>query len=471
MAKNSVSRIHHRNFYDNSVSHDGLHMCCFFKDSRALFKIEKEFILAGINNKNKIIYISSKEKQETTIKFLRSQKIDPLVWEKNEQLTFFSAADVYTQNGKFSLDAALKFWQKQTDIARKKQISVVQAIVDMDWILEAFSDLDDVIKYEAMITENLNLSPKLMFLCLYDMNLLPRGFLNKAIESHPFCKYEDDIYPNPYFISPKEYLGPEKEEKLFQQRSSEIKKRRKIEEELFGLYKKTEDLNNFSHMVAHDIKEPIRLANILNDIVLFEHQKDLPLVTQDLISRVSKSLKEAYDRVEGLKELNTHSKNVHKKLIDIDESILKNIKEQEQYLKEIGGEIIYSPNSCHFIMGNEVYISQLFSNIVGNSIKYRKKKLPLIINVKMESRYAGKIDIRITDNGQGFNPQYNTQIFRPFRRLHPSLGCEGNGIGLTICQRIMQELQGEILAEGEEGVGTTVILRFPLANKRSKAVA
>jgi signal transduction histidine kinase len=113
----------------------------------------------------------------------------------------------------------------------------------------------------------------------------------------------------------------------------------------------------------------------------------------------------------------------------------------------------------------------LFSNIVGNSIKYRKKQGPLIINVKMESRYAGKVDVRIQDNGQGFNPQYNAQVFRPFRRLHSSLGCEGNGIGLTICQRIMQELQGEIFAEGEEGVGTTVILRFPCTHKKANAAA
>jgi len=471
MPNNSVSSIYYRNFYDNYAFHTGLHMCCFSNKLVPSLTTEKEFILTGIKENHKIVYITSEENKSKIIKFLQDEKINPLVWGKSKQLTFFSATEVYTHNGSFSLPAVLKFWQKQLDDSRKERIPVIRALVNMDWCLDLFVNLDDVIEYEAMIAENLSAKLKIMFLCLYDTNLLPHGFLNKAIESHPFCKYENEIYPNPYFIAPKEYLSPAKEAKLFKQRSHEIKERRKIEEELFSLYKQLENLNNFSHMIAHDIKEPIRLANMLNDLVLIEHQKDLPRSTQDLIKRVSKALKEAYDRVEGLKELNAHSKNAHQKRMDLSKAILKNVKEQEKKLKEIGGRIIYDPTPSPHMMLNEVYMSQLFSNIIGNSIKYRKKDVPLIISIKVEIPYPGTIDIKIADNGQGFNPQYNTQVFRPFRRLHSSLECEGNGIGLTICQRIMQESGGEILAEGEEGIGATVTLRFPLGDRKSRVAA
>ncbi len=219
-------------------------------------------------------------------------------------------------------------------------------------------------------------------------------------------------------------------------------------------------------MIAHDIKEPVRLANMLNDIILLEHQKELPEATQDLVTRVSKALQEAHSRVEGLKELNTQSKNAHNTLLALDKAILQNVKEYEKQLKEVKGKIVYNPALEAHAQVNEVYFSQLFSNIIGNSIKYRKKDVPLVITIETAMTHPDKIDVKITDNGQGFNARYNTQIFRPFRRLHSSLEYEGNGIGLTICQRIMQESGGEILAEGQEGVGATVTLRFPLVDTK-----
>jgi light-regulated signal transduction histidine kinase (bacteriophytochrome) len=102
---------------------------------------------------------------------------------------------------------------------------------------------------------------------------------------------------------------------------------------------------------------------------------------------------------------------------------------------------------------------QLFQNVIGNAIKYRTETRP-VIQVTSE-REGAEWKICVTDNGIGIAPEYRDQIFGLFKRLHSREEYEGTGIGLAICQKIVQHYGGRIWVESEEGKGSTFCFTLP----------
>jgi signal transduction histidine kinase len=116
---------------------------------------------------------------------------------------------------------------------------------------------------------------------------------------------------------------------------------------------------------------------------------------------------------------------------------------------------------------------QLFQNLIGNALKFRKKDVPPVVMVRAEpiARVNAFEDdaeappplwlIRISDNGIGFEPKYKEKIFEVFQRLHNRAEYEGSGIGLSLCRKIVQRHGGSITAESEFGQGTTFLVTLP----------
>src|SRR5690349_4718234 len=93
----------------------------------------------------------------------------------------------------------------------------------------------------------------------------------------------------------------------------------------------------------------------------------------------------------------------------------------------------------------------VFQNLIGNAIKYHKKRPEIQVNAVQDDGYWR---ISVSDKGEGFPPEQATKIFEPFRRLDGA-GVPGSGIGLATCKRIVERLGGEIWAESKPGQGST----------------
>ena len=109
---------------------------------------------------------------------------------------------------------------------------------------------------------------------------------------------------------------------------------------------------------------------------------------------------------------------------------------------------------------SRIHLLQLFQNIIGNSLKYRRVDMRPEIQIKA-GRAADKWTFAIADNGMGFDPIYAERIFGIFKRLHGRDEYEGNGMGLAICSRIVNHYGGRIWAESQPGEGATFLFTLP----------
>jgi light-regulated signal transduction histidine kinase (bacteriophytochrome) len=110
------------------------------------------------------------------------------------------------------------------------------------------------------------------------------------------------------------------------------------------------------------------------------------------------------------------------------------------------------------IHGNESHFLQLFQNLITNAIKYRSLTPPRVhVSAQAEN---GMWRIAVADNGVGIEPQYHEQIFGVFKRLHGNT-IPGTGIGLAICQRVVQRYGGRIWVESSADQGSTFYFTLP----------
>jgi light-regulated signal transduction histidine kinase (bacteriophytochrome) len=138
------------------------------------------------------------------------------------------------------------------------------------------------------------------------------------------------------------------------------------------------------------------------------------------------------------------------------ESVKKNLSTT---IQETGAEI--SASVLPVVHGEPVPLLLLFQNLVSNALKYRSKEKP---RVKITaSRAASHWLFAIEDNGIGIPKEFQTQIFGMFKRLHSRTEYSGAGIGLAICQKIVERNGGRIWVESELGSGSTFFFTLPYA--------
>jgi light-regulated signal transduction histidine kinase (bacteriophytochrome) len=127
-------------------------------------------------------------------------------------------------------------------------------------------------------------------------------------------------------------------------------------------------------------------------------------------------------------------------------------------ITESGATVTYEPLPP--LRVHSTHLRQLFQNLIGNAIKYRHRDRAPLIHVSAE-REAGAWVISVKDNGIGIKPEYKEHIFGLFKRLHPGDEYSGTGIGLAICQRIVERYNGRIWVESEAGKGSDFRFSIP----------
>lgn len=149
-------------------------------------------------------------------------------------------------------------------------------------------------------------------------------------------------------------------------------------------------------------------------------------------------------------------------LTELTEEILEDCK---LWLKENNAKVQVKDLPKLLIYKNQ--IRQIIYHLIINAVTYKKEDQPCHITISSHNNtLVGHEEcvICIADDGIGIAPEYQAQIFKPFKRLHASDKIEGTGLGLAICQRAIEKHGGKIWVESQAGHGATFKFSFPLKN-------
>jgi light-regulated signal transduction histidine kinase (bacteriophytochrome) len=238
------------------------------------------------------------------------------------------------------------------------------------------------------------------------------------------------------------------------------------------LKKANEELENMNWISTHDLKEPLRKIQIYASIILQKHQAALPELVVTNILRMQSSAGRMQNLVDSLLSY-TKIINEEKQLVSIDLNvILEEIQaELKESIEEKGGRLQWE--NLPVIQGIRFLITQLFENLINNSLKFTKEDRPPVIIISsqlvdkktmMHTGHGSEHDyykITVADNGVGFNPAYKKDLFKIFQRFH-GRQYKGSGIGLSICQKIAEAHNGFIEAEGGEDKGAAFNIYIPV---------
>lgn len=226
---------------------------------------------------------------------------------------------------------------------------------------------------------------------------------------------------------------------------------KKVEERTKDLKTLNEDLQQFSFIASHDLREPIRKIRAFGDL-LREEGGTLNETGKSYLERMQDASKRMEDLIGSLRTYSLIDREEEPfKNVDLNEVVKDVLSDLEIRIKEAGARIEIGP--LPKVWAIPVQMGQLFQNLLTNALKFRVKERTTVIKIRQEN---GKIAVE--DNGIGLEDRFVDQIFKPFQRLHPRHQYEGIGMGLAICQKIMLKHGGSIEVKSRLGEGTTFLL-------------
>jgi PAS domain S-box-containing protein len=228
------------------------------------------------------------------------------------------------------------------------------------------------------------------------------------------------------------------------------------------LRRANEDLNQFAYSASHDLQEPLRMVALYSQILQREYGGKLG---EDADLYLGYTVAGARRMEMLVRDLLAYTRAVSSAdpvqvPVNTGDALREALTNLRNAIAE-SGATVHHP-SLPDVLVSRVHLIQLFQNLIGNAIKYRSEASP-VVEITAE-RDDPLVRVSIQDNGIGIEPQYAEQVFGIFKRLHTSEEYSGTGIGLAICQKIVERYGGRIWVESEGGSkGATFHFTLPAA--------
>jgi len=219
------------------------------------------------------------------------------------------------------------------------------------------------------------------------------------------------------------------------------------------------DLTQFAHAASHDLQEPLRMVVSYTQLLARDYKGNLDERADQYIAYAVEGAQRMETLLRDLREYwSVNEQKVYQPVpIDCNRTLDKALDFLDLAIRESGGLVTH--DRLPTVVAEEVPLVLLFQNLIGNALKYRRSDEPARIHVSAQ-RSAGAWSFSVRDNGIGIEAEHLEKIFAPFKRLHGS-EYPGSGIGLAICQKLVERYGGRIWAESEYGQRSTFHFTIP----------
>jgi PAS domain S-box-containing protein len=234
-------------------------------------------------------------------------------------------------------------------------------------------------------------------------------------------------------------------------------------------------LKEFVYVASHDLQEPLRKVCAFSERITSKYADVLDETGKDYLNRIVNAGVRMQTLINDLLSYSRVSTKIPAfNTVDLNKIGEDAVSDLQMRIEQTNGrvEIAQLPE----IEAEPTQMRQIFQNIIGNALKFHRKNVTPYIKVyacirsqKNENSWEDEdsfCDLTFEDNGIGIDQQYYQRIFGVFQRLHGKDEYEGTGVGLAICQKIIQRHNGEIRVESIVGSGSKFIVSLPVKQKK-----
>ncbi|MBT29563.1 MAG: hybrid sensor histidine kinase/response regulator [Thalassobius sp.] len=236
---------------------------------------------------------------------------------------------------------------------------------------------------------------------------------------------------------------------------------KELKKSVKSLKESNEELENFAYVTSHDLQEPLRQIATFTQLLNKKLDGKLDETEQKYLTLITEGTSHMQNLIDDLlyySRLTRHPYNYNS--VDVNQIIKKTLNVLKEQIQNNNAQITF--DNLPVIKGIPALMNQLFNNLISNAIKYRKQNEAPEIIISCNENSSEWI-FSVKDNGIGINPNFHDRIFKLFKRLHTKREYSGNGIGLTLCKKIVAQHDGKIWVESNIDQGS--IFYFTISKK------
>ncbi|MEA2413119.1 MAG: hypothetical protein QOC77_3680 [Thermoleophilaceae bacterium] len=222
------------------------------------------------------------------------------------------------------------------------------------------------------------------------------------------------------------------------------------------LERSNEELDRFAAVTSHDLQAPLATISMYVQLLEARHGKELGAASQ-LVDGISSATGHARELIRGLLEYSRAGRGeLRRERVSTGRVVSEVLDVLAAPIEEAGATV--EVGELPVVPADHRNIAQVFQNLIANAVKFSEGEPHVKVSA---SPVDGSWWFAVSDNGIGMEPSKAEEIFEPFHRLHGEGEYPGTGIGLAVCERIVEQHGGRIWAESEPGSGSTFRFTLP----------
>lgn len=250
-----------------------------------------------------------------------------------------------------------------------------------------------------------------------------------------------------------------REEAEMEVRVLNAKLEQRVKERTTALARANADLRQLAYVSAHDLREPVRMVSTYTQLLARRYQGKLDAEADQFINyTIEGSSRMHMLLIDLLDYLQIDQTEVDKSETNCEEILENALSGLQSTITATAALVTHDPLPT--VHSNAMQLTRVFHNLLENALLFRLSPPPRV-HVWADRRDDVWL-FAVRDNGIGIEPKYAKQIFHMFERLHTQAEYPGTGMGLTLCQKIVERLGGEIWVESQIGQGATFYFTIPL---------